>query len=46
VKLTLEKRLLLSVTLTFLILFAECETNGLYCQIHMEGNGNDDSHQH
>jgi cobalt-zinc-cadmium efflux system protein len=25
---------------------AECETNGLYCQIHMEGNGNDDSHQH
>ena len=25
---------------------AECETNGLYCQIHMEGNGNNDSHQH
>lgn len=25
---------------------AECETNGLYCQIHTEGNGNDDSHQH
>jgi cobalt-zinc-cadmium efflux system protein len=25
---------------------AECETNGLYCQIQMEGNGNDDSHQH
>ena len=25
---------------------AECETNGLYCQIHMEENGNDDSHQH
>jgi len=25
---------------------AECETNGLYCQIHMEGNGNDNSHQH
>ena len=25
---------------------AECETNGLYCQIHMEGNGDDDSHQH
>lgn len=25
---------------------AECETNGLYYQIHMEENGNDDSHQH
>jgi len=25
---------------------AECETNGLYCQIHMEGNGDDDSHRH
>ena len=25
---------------------AECETNGLYCQIHMEWNGDDDSHQH
>jgi len=25
---------------------AECETNGLYCQIHMEENGDDDSHQH
>ena len=25
---------------------AECETNGLYCQIHMEGNDHDDSHQH
>jgi cobalt-zinc-cadmium efflux system protein len=25
---------------------AECETNGLYCQIHMQGNGDDDSHQH
>jgi cobalt-zinc-cadmium efflux system protein len=25
---------------------AECETNGLYCQIHTEGNDNDDSHQH
>ena len=25
---------------------AECETNGLYCQIHIEGNGDDDSHQH
>jgi cobalt-zinc-cadmium efflux system protein len=25
---------------------AECETNGLYCQIHMEGNGDDDTHQH
>jgi cobalt-zinc-cadmium efflux system protein len=25
---------------------AECETNGLYCQIHMEENGNDDSHRH
>lgn len=24
---------------------AECETNGLYCQIHMEGNGHDD-HYH
>ena len=24
---------------------AECETNGLYCQIHMEGN-DDDGHQH
>ena len=25
---------------------AECETNGLYCQIHMEENGDYDSHQH
>jgi cobalt-zinc-cadmium efflux system protein len=25
---------------------AECETNGLYCQIHMEENGHDDSHHH
>jgi cobalt-zinc-cadmium efflux system protein len=25
---------------------AECETNGLYCQLHTEGNDNDDSHQH
>jgi len=25
---------------------AECETNGLYCQIHMEENGNDDSYHH
>jgi cobalt-zinc-cadmium efflux system protein len=25
---------------------AECETNGLYCQIHMEGNCTDDSHKH
>ncbi len=25
---------------------AECETNGLYCQIHMEENDNADSHQH
>jgi cobalt-zinc-cadmium efflux system protein len=25
---------------------AECETNGLYCQIHMEENGDDDNHQH
>jgi len=24
---------------------AECETNGLYCQIHMEGNCTDNSHQ-
>jgi cobalt-zinc-cadmium efflux system protein len=25
---------------------AECETNGIYCQIHREGDGADDSHQH
>lgn len=25
---------------------AECETNGLYCQIHMERNRKDDNHQH
>jgi cobalt-zinc-cadmium efflux system protein len=25
---------------------AECETNELYCQIHMEENGDDDNHQH
>jgi Co/Zn/Cd efflux system component len=25
---------------------SECETNGLYCQIHMEENGDDDNHQH
>jgi cobalt-zinc-cadmium efflux system protein len=45
---TIEEALMAMDILHIMLQFecAECETNGLYCQIHMEGNGNDDSHQH